>query len=261
MKAYDIVSKALLLLAENARPGITTKELNDMGEALIVSLGGECYNKDYHPAWAPTPFPTAFCICINDEIAHGIPSDRVLKLGDVVNFDVGVKYQGLCGDAALTVIVGGDTTDSGTQRLLVNAKRTLYAGIQKVRAGVTVGEISDAMRLCATNAGYVTNIRMAGHAIGEEMHLPPQIAAVRDKTHADTVLTEGMMICLEPMLTRRDDFGEYTSDGWTLKTRDGRNSAMFEHQLLVTKEGCEILTTHLLPGAITPDTDLKTITL
>ncbi len=247
MKPWQIVSLVLLELEKAAVPGASALDLNNLAEQKIIELGGIPYNKGYQPKWAKTPFPYSICVNINSEIAHGLPTaNKILKDGDVVSFDLGVKKDDLCGDAALTVIVGDQEKARGNaERLLRYTKRTLYRGIEMVKAGVTCREISHAMEYYASQMGYVTNLRMAGHGIGKEMHEYPRIPAAILEGMGDEVLVEGQMICLEPILTYRDRMGVYTADGWTLKTQDGRNSAIFEHQLLVTKDGCEILTDHI----------------
>lgn len=248
-KPWEIVTDVLKLMAVEAKAGVTTKELDALAEQRIIALGGTPYNKGYQPKWSQTPFPATMCISINDELVHGIPSDRKLEDGDVVTFDVGVKKDGLCGDAALTVGIGKIRTRD--KKLLNASKRALYAGIEKVKAGAKVSEISLCIDTCAQIYGFKTCISFSGHGIGKEMHEAPYVPNVRipSKFLPDEELKVGQMICIEPTLTKLDRIGVRMIDGWTFKTRDGSNAAMFEHQLRVTQDGCEILTDHIQNGS------------
>jgi methionyl aminopeptidase len=246
MKPWQIVTETLKLLEKSAIPGVTTLELDKIAETEVIRLGGIPYNKGYHPKWAKDPYPNTICVNINDQIAHNIPSERVLKDGDVVSFDIGVTKDGLCGDAGFTMIVGDKSKAYGNaERLIRYAKRTLYVGIQQVKAGAVCGDISRAMEVYASQHGFLTSLRFSGHGIGEQMHMPPKIPCALILGYGDEILEEGQMICLEPFLTYKDRLGQQAPDGWGYSTSDGRNSAFFEHQLLVTKDGCEILTAHI----------------
>lgn len=243
LKPWEIVSETLKYLVPLVRPGMTTKDLDKLAEEKVLELGGRPYNKGYHPTWAETPFPATICTCVNDQIAHGIPSDYILQDGDLLNIDIGVEKDGLCGDSGLSVPVG--QLSGRDERLLRYTKRTLYIGIDQVRAGTRVGDIGIAMDKYARQMGYVINFAFGGHGIGKRMHEEPRIPHCELPGFGDEILKEGQMICLEPMLTYKDPFGKSLPDGWCWVTGDGRKSAMFEHQLLVTKDGCEILTTHI----------------
>lgn len=254
MKAYEIVTEVLKEMRKLAVEGRSLTELERHGAQMVEMLGGKSYNKDYKPEWAEVPYPAAMCIGVNDVIAHGIPTDYKLKNGDLVSFDIGVIKDGLCGDAGFTMGIG--KLENKDERLLWNAKKTLYAGIAVVKAGVTVREISKAMETVAMQNGYVTNQNLSGHGIGREMHMPPSIPAftylddkVKDfllKNSMDYKLKVGETICLEPFLTYKDKSGFVSNvDKWTVRTLDGKKSAFFEHMLEVTKDGCNILTQHI----------------
>ena len=252
-KASFVVSKVLTFLKDNTKPNTNLVDLNAQAEDLIIKLGATSFNKGYQPTWSKTPFPTAVCMCINNEVAHSFPYrevngkkiPKILQEGDIVSYDVGVKINGLCGDAALTVSVG--KIDSRAERLLYYAKNTLYEGIKMVKAGVTLEEVSASMEKYAMLRGFVINERYTGHGISKEMHEEPTIAHVYIPNNEwnTYILKEGQMICLEPMLTYEDKEGFLQEDGWTSLTQDGRNSAFYEHMIKVTKEGSEILTTHI----------------
>ena len=242
MKSWEIVSLVLKLLASKAVVGITTEELNDIGEAEILRLGGISINKGYFPTWAKTAFPSAICISINEELCHGIPGQRKLIEGDIVTFDLGVKKDDLCGDAAFTMGIG--ELSNRDERLLYYGRKTLEEGISKVKAGVKLKDIARAIELYAGSRGYVVNHTFSGHGIGKEMHEKPAIPHVTWPNLGEEELQVGQMICLEPILTYKDTFG-YPINDWEWKTTDGKKSCMFEHQIEVLENGARILTTHL----------------
>ena len=239
-KPWQIVVDTLELLKKGAVVGITTKELDGIGEANIIELGGIPINKDYHPTWAKTPFPNAICISINNELCHGFPSERKLENGDTVIFDLGVRVGELCGDAAITVGIGN--LSNKDERLLRVAKQTLEEGIKYVRAGRNIKDISRAIEIFALHRGYVTNENFSGHTIGENMHMSPAVPNFYNSKQEDVFLEEGQMICLEPILTYFDRKGYPMENGWTWQTWDHQKVAMFEKQLRVLKDGCEVLT-------------------
>ena len=242
MQAWEIVSDVLKLVSGAAQPGMTTLELNDIGEKRVLELGGTPYNKGYHPQFAKTPFPFAMCIGVNNQLAHGFPSDYKLQEGDLVSFDLGVKKDDVCGDGALTIGIGAISNKD--ERLLYYARKTLEEGIKVIKAGIQTKEIAKAMETYAGLRGYVINHNFSGHAIGKEMHEDPMIPHVTLPGFGEEALKEGQMICLEPILTYKDKMGRPTENGWTWETRDGKKSAIFEKQILVKKDGYEILTTH-----------------
>lgn len=250
-KSWEIVVEVLNKLRERAIPGASCVKLDILAQKIIKENGGVPFNKGYKPKWAKTPFPSAVCFSVNNEIAHGFPtlddgSPKILKDGDIVNFDVGIKKDGLCGDAAITVGIGD--ISSRNERLLINAKKTLEEGIRNIKDGVKVGEISRAMETFAESRGFVLNKNLTGHGIGKEMHMEPRIFNfyALDNLGNNVILREGGMVCIEPQLTYKDRIGMQSDNGWTILTRDGRNSAFFEHQALITKDGHKILTDGIL---------------
>jgi methionyl aminopeptidase len=261
MKAPEIVSAVLELLAKRAEPGVSTFDLNAIADTEIQKLGGVSFNKGYKPDWNEKIYPYATCISVNTVIAHGLPSHYKLQDGDLVNFDLGViDTDGNVGDSALTVGVGA--IDDKDEKLLHYAKKALYAGIERVRHGVQVAEIARAIESTAGYGGFIVNRSMIGHGIGHgKMHQEPWIMHTsnfmpeqQDKAEhdrlqkiLDTTLIAGQVICIEPMLTYQDAYGQFGIDGWSLTTRDGGKSAMFEHMIKVTALGYEILTTHISP--------------
>ena len=245
MKPWDAVSIVLKDLEKATDVGVNLLTLEKLAEDKIKELGVESANKDYKPDWAPVPFPSVVCINVNDVITHGVPKDYELQGGDIVTYDIGIKSEGLCGDAALTTWAG--KLSDRDERLLRYAKRTLYEGIKVMKDGALVNDVSSAMHYFAKKNGFVLNIMFSGHGIGKEMHEDPLIPNFPDvEGVSDQKLKTGKMYCIEPILTYKDVTGEIDNvDNWTVRTLDGRNAGMFEHQVLVTKDGYEILTTHI----------------
>ena len=234
---WDIVSEVLKMLRHEAKVGRRLIDLNAEAENLIIMLGGESINKGYSLNGLP-PFPAAVCMSVNSVIAHGIPTEYALRDGDLVSFDLGVRKDGVCGDAALTVGIGSIAKRDA--RLLETAREALQRGIEVVRPGIPVREIGYAIASYVLRRGCVVNHSFCGHGIGAEMHMKPDIVHYFDDRIQDT-LSEGMMICIEPMVTESDKWGVRMPNGWTFVTKNGRNSAVFEHQILVTHDGFEIL--------------------
>jgi methionyl aminopeptidase len=257
LKIWDIESNILKELASHVRPGITTLTLNNLARDLIKQYDVASFNRGYHPSWASEPYPFETCISVNDEIVHGLPSERMLKDGDLVNIDLGIIKEGVCADAALSVPVG--TISDADKDLLHMAKKALYAGIEKVAAGVKVETIARAIEETAWHRKYVVNVTFTGHGIGKTMHEAPSIYHARNpyydnpemaaeyQKYMNIELRAGQIICLEPALTRRDRFGVQSPNKWTFTTRDGSKSALFEHMVRVLEDGYEVLTTHIEP--------------
>ncbi len=258
LKVWDIESEILKTLASHVRPGITTMTLNNLAKDLIEKYDVASFNRGYFPKWAHEPYPYETCISVNDEIVHGIPSERILKEGDLVNIDLGIIKQGMCADASITVGVGKISEED--QTLLHFAKKALYSGISKVRAGVKIETIARAIEETAWHRKFVVNCSFTGHQVGSEMHMEPAIYHARNPYHSNPDLAEqyqkymevkleaGQIICLEPALTRGDRFGKPDENGWTWVTRNGAKSALFEHMVLVLDDGYEILTSHVEPS-------------
>jgi methionyl aminopeptidase len=187
-------------------------------------------------------YPDIICISTNNEVQHSIPNDHIFVDGDIVNFDFGVSYNGMITDAGVTVSIGGvEKTDKAGRWLLEGTERALYAGIDVVKSGVRVGDISAAIQrvLESYNLGIVREL--VGHGVGHELHEEPEIP---NYGHAGTgpVLKAGMTIAIEPITTLGSARIFQAHDGWTLLTVDGSRAAQFEHTLLVTEDGSEILT-------------------
>jgi methionyl aminopeptidase len=235
--ANAIVADILVQVRERVKPGVDTAELDALAEELTLAGGARPAFKGY--AVGGRIFPASICISINDEVVHGIPSERrVLRAGDIVGLDFGVCYQGYYGDAAMTVPVGQVTQEA--TRLMDVTRAALAAGIEAARPGAHVGDISGAIQDTAERAGYSLVREFVGHGIGRSLHEDPQVPNYR--TGARGVrLQEGLVLAIEPMVNAGRPEVYVKEDGWTAATRDGRLSAHFEHSVAVTAGGPYIL--------------------
>ena len=245
MTPAEIVSDILKAITEKAKVGVNLLDLENTAETLITLYGATSANKNYHPAWAKTSFPSVICLGVNDVIAHPIPYSYDLKDGDLLDVDLGIIVNGMCGDAGLTVPIG--EVSNKDRHLLKYSKGALYEGIKVVRPGIKVTEIGVAIERYAISHGFVVNRLFMGHGIGRTMHEGIQIPHFDTLKKLDniSVLVEGDVICIEPMITYKDKFGYQDKDGWTFRTRDKRKSAFQEHMLKVTSLGYEVLTSHI----------------
>lgn len=249
-KAPEILSNLLLELKKLAVPGATSLDLEKYAEKYLKKHGATPFNLNYHPKWASAKYPNILCICKNSVIAHGVPNDTPFVEGDIVNIDTAITYKGWCADAALMVGIGN--IEHPEHNLLRFSKRVLYAGIHKIKAGVTNWEVAEEMYHTARKYNLNVNMRFTGHGIGKEMHEEPKVPAfkmvpgTKDEVAVPIMKLEaGQVVCLEPMVTRGNDvFGALLKDAWTTVTQDGKKSAMWEHMVLVTETGYKVLTTH-----------------
>lgn len=235
-KAGYLVSMTHKYLKPYIKPGITTKELDKLGEEFIRKNGGIPTCKGYQG------FPNSLCISVNDEVVHGIPGKRKLKNGDIVTIDMVIGYNGYQGDAAWTYEVG--KVDSKKKYLMEHTEASLYEGIKQVKPGNRIGDISNAIEVYATKHKLGIVKELVGHGIGRDMHEAPDIPNY-GKKNTGVRLKKGMVICIEPMLNLGSAGVGILDDGWTIVTEDGSPSAHFEHTVLVTEDGCEILTPRL----------------
>jgi methionyl aminopeptidase len=231
--AGRIVFGALEELTKAVRPGITTAELDKIGEMYIRDNGAEPAFLGYQG------FPASVCVSIDDEVVHGIPGARRLEEGMIVSFDVGSVLAGYYGDAARTVAVGSiSTTD---QQLIDTTREALYKGIEQARIGRHLFDISAAIQRHAEKAGYSVVRDLVGHGIGKQMHEEPQVPNY-GTPGGGPELVEGLVIAIEPMVNLGSSAVHWAKDKWTVKTKDGAKSAHFEHTIAVTANGPEILT-------------------
>ncbi len=240
-----ILAKILSELGRFIKPGVSTGELNELTEKLIAEYGGEPSFKNYRSSPKDRPFPTALCTSINEEVVHApaLPS-RVLKKGDIICLDLGLKYpkgkSGLFTDAAVTLPVGKINQEA--EKLIEVARHALEVGVAEVKAGNFIYHISKAVQKYVESQGFNVVRDLVGHGVGRKVHEPPQIPNFFDPRLEAVELKEGMTICIEPMVAAGTWRVETLSDGWTVVTADGKLSAHFEHTIAVTEDGYEILT-------------------
>jgi methionyl aminopeptidase len=236
-RSSGIVAEILAEVASRVRPGVTTGELDAVAEELTRKKGAKPAFKGY--VVGGRTFPASICISVNDEVVHGIPSrDRVLREGDLVGLDFGVCCDGYFGDAARTVSVG--RTSAEAQRLMDVTAASLAAGIEAIRPGAHIADISGAIQDVAEGAGFSLVREFVGHGIGRSLHEDPQVPNYRTGTRG-VKLSEGLVLAIEPMVNAGGPEVYVKDDGWTAATRDGRLSAHFEHSVAVTANGPYIL--------------------
>ena len=235
-KAGYLVSLTHKYLKPFIKPGITTKELDKLAEDFIKENGGVPSCKGYQG------FPASLCISVNDEVVHGIPGERVLKNGDIVTVDMVIGYHGYQGDAAWTYAVG--SINDKKKYLMEHTEKALYEGIKQVKPGNRIGDISEAVETYAKKHNLGVVKELVGHGIGTSMHEEPDVPNY-GKKGTGPKLKPGMVICIEPMLNLGTPNVGILDDDWTIVTEDGCPSAHYEHTVLVTEDGCEILTPRL----------------
>lgn len=237
-ESCTIAAAVLAGMKKQVRPGITTYDLDQIGRDLIASHGARsaCYGYQLHSR----RYPAYTCLSVNEEVVHGIGSlKRILKDGDIISLDVVVEYNGFIGDNATTVPVG--TITSQNADLLKVTEEALYLGIKQATVGNRIGDISHAVQAFVESRGYNVVREMVGHGVGREMHEEPQIPNYGRRNSGEKIKA-GMTLAIEPMV----NVGRYDvrtlADGWTVVTKDGSASAHFEHTVLTTDSGPEILT-------------------
>lgn len=228
-----ILAEVLAEVEKMAKPGIATIELDRATEALILKRGAKPAFKGYEK------FPYSLCVSVNDVIVHGIPSNYKLKNGDIVGLDLGVLYKGYNTDMAITVAVGEISFEA--KRLLSVAKKALKMGIVKARHGNTTGDIGNTIQRYVEGQGFGVVRNLCGHGIGREVHEDPQVPNYGQR-HKGVELKEGIVICIEPMVTMGDYHLKKAEDGYGFATKDGLLTAHFEHTIAITENGCEVLT-------------------
>ncbi len=233
-KSCFIVAKVLEELKGYIREGLSTKNIEQFIENLIIKLGGKPAFKGYRG------YPASACVSINEQVVHGIPSDKVIiNEGDIVSIDVGVIIDGFYGDAAYTYGIGKISEEA--KKLLKTTEEALYKGIEQAREGNRVGDISSAIQNYVELNGFSVVRAFVGHGIGRSLHEDPQIPNF-GKEKTGPKLRAGMTIAIEPMVNAGTHEVTILSDGWTAVTKDGSLSAHFEHTVAITDDKPEILT-------------------
>jgi len=227
------LSKIMRKLEKMVKPGVSTKELDKVAQDLVFKSGAESSFKGYGG------FPACLCVSINEQIVHGVPSERTLKEGDIVSLDLGLFYKGFHSDMALTLPVG--KVDFEKLRLIRVTKKSLKIGIKKARPGNKIGDIENTIQRYVESQGFNVVRELCGHGIGRELHEDPQILNY-GKRGTGFELKEGMVLCLEPMVTVGDWRIKKGKDGFVYETLDGSLSCHFEDEIVITKDGCKVLT-------------------
>ena len=232
-EAGRLSALALKVGGEAVRPGVTTAEIDKAIHDFIVSQGATPSFLNLYG------FPASACISVNDELIHGIPGNRVIKEGDIVSIDVGACLDGYHGDNAATFVAGEASEEA--QKLLDVTKQSLYKGIEAAIVGNRVGDISNAVQTYCEERGYSVVREFVGHGIGRDVHEDPEVPNFGAAGHGPC-LVNGMCIAIEPMINAGTRFVSTDSNGWTVRTKDGKLSAHFEHTIAITEDGPIILT-------------------
>jgi methionyl aminopeptidase len=232
-----------LVLAEvikAAHPGVSTKDLDVLSERLIRQAGGLPIFKGYNTGMGQ-PFPGSVCASLNNEVVHGIPSaDRIIKEGDILKLDIGMRFEGMVSDMARTVAIGEITADAA--RLLAVTRESLERGIQELRPGISIARYASTVQTFVETNGFSVVRDLVGHGVGRELHEDPQVPNYVSRHMHDFVLAAGMTLALEPMVNAGTFDVEVAPDDWTFITKDGKLSAHFEDTVVITEQGAEVLT-------------------
>jgi methionyl aminopeptidase len=232
-RVNELVAHVLAELKGMVAPGVTTADLDAVAEARLREAGAEPAFKGYHG------YPATICASVNEQVVHGIPSKRPLVDGDIVSLDMGAKLDGFFGDSAVTVPVGAVSPEAA--RLLAVTEESLYRALEAVKPGARVSDIGAAVQAHVEVHGFSVVREFVGHGIGTKLHEEPQIPNYGPAGRGPR-LAEGMVLAIEPMVNVGKPAVKVLSDGWTAVTKDGSLSAHFEHTVVVTSTGCQILT-------------------
>lgn len=232
-KAGHIVYLTHKYLEPHIKPGITTKELNKLAHDFIISQGATPSFLNYEG------YPASICTSINEEVVHGIPSNRKLKNGDIISIDIGACYHGYHGDSAWSYAVGDISNNK--KYLLEHTKKALYEGLKVIKAGARIGDIGAAVESYATKHKLGVVKELVGHGVGTKLHEEPDVPNYGTKG-TGPILKENMVIAVEPMLNLGTSEVFILEDDWTIVTGDDKPSAHFEHTIVVKKDGYQILT-------------------
>lgn len=242
-RAGQVVARVLARMREMGEPGVSTAEMNAVAEEMISKAGAEALFRGVETRQAKFPFPSALCTSVNEVVVHGMPSDRKLRQGDIVSIDCGVRLDGYCGDAAVTIAIGKVSSD--VRQLLDLTQEVLGLAVRMIRPKRWWSEVAAAMQDRVEAAGFSVVREFVGHGIGREMHEEPKVPNYVDPRdrRQDFMLRSGMVLAVEPMVnmgTAAVVYGDAT--GWPVVTQDGRYAAHFEHTIAVTESGADVLT-------------------
>ncbi|MBI5400597.1 MAG: type I methionyl aminopeptidase [Candidatus Yonathbacteria bacterium] len=233
------LARVLCAVRDAVKPGVTTRELDQLAEKLVRDIGDEPAFLNYTPEGARTAYPGTLCVSVDDEVVHGIAGDRMLLEGEIIGIDMGVNHGGFFTDSAITVPVG--EIDDIAKKLITATDGALSAGIAVARAGNTVGDIGFAIEKYVKDKGFVVVEELGGHGVGYSQHEDPHIANYGTRGQG-VRLKSGMVIALEPIVNEGTRYIKLMPDGYTYATKDHKRSAHFEHTILITDNSAEILT-------------------
>jgi methionyl aminopeptidase len=220
--------------------GKNTYELDKLAEELVFANGGVPAFKGY-PGDSEKPFPATICASLNSEIVHGIPAeDKILKEGDILKIDIGMKYAGLFTDMARSFAVG--SVSAAAKKLIETTEKCFWKGLENLKEGNFLSEYSKAAQVEAESQGFSVVRNLVGHGVGRELHEDPYIPNYYNKKYQDIRLASGMTLALEPMINEGAHETVLGKDGWTFRTKDGKLTAHYENTILVTEKGTEVLT-------------------
>lgn len=232
------LAEVLTKAAAFAAPGVSTKDIDAYVYKLITDMGDQPAFLNYKPFGAAHPYPGSICLSVNDEVVHGIGGDYILKEGDILSLDGGVKHKGMISDSALTIGIGAISKED--RELLTVTERALYAGIDAIKPGKYVNDISKAIEKAIPHRYGIVKI-LSGHGVGYKVHEEPYVPNFDDGVKGPK-LVPGMVLAIEPMVNLGTEDVVLLDDGYTFITADGKRSAHFEHTVLITEEGVEVLT-------------------
>ena len=238
-QANLLVGKTLAELAKIIQPGVTTRQLDKVADTFIRDHGAEPTFLGFPNPYGG-PFPASICTSVNDQVVHGIPNDNPLEEGDIVSVDCGTLLNGFNGDSCYTFAVGEVSEE--VQQLLRITKESLYLGIEQAVSGKHIGDIGAAVQDYCEGVGYGVVREVTGHGIGRQMHEDPPVPNYGKRGNG-VLLKQGMCIAIEPMITMGDRHIWLDKDRWSLRTRDGKPAAHFEHTIAVRAGKAEILST------------------
>ena len=242
-RAGMVVANVLSKLQEVAEPGLSTAQLDSIALRMVVDVGAQALFKGVRNPNARNPFPGAICASINEQVVHGIPSEQaILKQDDILSIDFGVRLDGYCGDAAVTIGIGEISEQK--RKLIDVTRQVLQIAIEKASPDVKWSQIASEMQDYAESADFSVVRDFVGHGIGTKMHEEPKVPnfVSNELLANDIVLREGMILAVEPMINAGGYAVRTLKNGWTVVTKDGKCSAHFEHTIAITKNGCEVLT-------------------
>ena len=234
-KSSKIVATVLKEIIDYAKPGLSTKDLDDFAEKRIKEMGAMPSFKGYHG------FPASICSSINNEVVHGIPNkNKIIQEGDLVKVDTGAYLDGYHGDSCISICIG--SVNEAVQKLSDVAHDSLYAGLRKIKAGNTLLDVAGAIEDVVVSNGYSIVEDYTGHGVGRNLHEEPSVFNFRTKDLPNITLREGMTLAVEPIVNEGTKYCRTLNDRWTVVTKDGKLSSQWEHTIVVLKDGIEILT-------------------